>query len=183
MSLYIMPLREVIDGLWVYEDPEVVTKKPTRIVTKDLYRKMKSWSLEDAKKVEFIGTLRDDNKERYLKMHGFTNLVPTHDDQRNAKKLALDRIDLWVTKKPGYKTICDLAGVNYREIEEVYNIRELDISIAVSKKTSGVILQIWKNAFNEMAADGTIMQIKKKWNKILDDDPFPEIENKSKPYH
>jgi len=140
-------------------------------------------SLEDAKKVEFIGTLRDDNKERYLKMHGFTNLVPTHDDQRNAKKLALDRIDLWVTKKPGYKTICDLAGVNYREIEEVYDIRELDICIAVSKKTSDVILQIWKNTFNEMAADGTIMQIKKKWNRILDDDPFPEIENKSKPYH
>jgi len=140
-------------------------------------------SLEDAKKVDFIGTLRDDAKDIFLKRLGFTNLVPTHDDQRNAKKLVLDRIDLWVTKKPGFKTICDLAGVNYHEIEEVYNIRELDISIAVSKKTSNVIVQQWNTAFNEMLADGTIIQIKKKWNKILDDDPFPEIEDKSKPNH
>lgn len=140
-------------------------------------------SIEDAKKVDFIGTLRDDVKDIFLKRRGFTNLVPTHDDQRNAKKLVLDRIDLWVTKKPGFKTICDLAGVNYHEIEEVYNIRELDISIAVSKKTSNVIVQQWNTAFNEMLADGTIIQIKKKWNKILDDDPFPEIEDKSKPNH
>jgi len=29
-----------------------------------------------------------------------------------------------------------------------------------------------------MLADGTIMQIRKKWNNILEDDPFPEIEGK-----
>ena len=44
-------------------------------------------NLEDAIKVSHIGTLRDDAKERFLKKHGFTNLVPTHDDQRNAKNL------------------------------------------------------------------------------------------------
>lgn len=140
-------------------------------------------SLEDAKKVDFIGTLRDDNKDRFLKRHGFTNLVPTHDDQRNAKKLVLDRIDLWATKKPGLKTICDLAGVNYHEIEEVYNMRELEISIVVSKKTSDAIVQQWKTAFNEMLADGTLKQIQKKWNMILEDDPFPEIEGKFKNNH
>ena len=42
--------------------------------------------LEDAKKVEHIGTLRNDTKEIFLKRHGFNNLVPTHDDQRNANK-------------------------------------------------------------------------------------------------
>jgi len=137
-------------------------------------------NLEDAKKVERIGTLRDDTKEVFLKRQGFTNLVPTYDDQINAKKLVSGRIDLWVTKKPGVKTICALAGVNYHEIEEVYKIRELDVSIAVSKKTSDTILHQWKIAFNEMSADGTIMRIKKKWNMILDEDPFPEIENNSK---
>jgi hypothetical protein len=29
-----------------------------------------------------------------------------------------------------------------------------------------------------MLADGTIMQIRKKWNMKLEDDPFPEIEEK-----
>ena len=73
-----------------------------------------------------------------------------------------------------------MAGVNYHEIEEVYKIRELDVSIAVSKKTSDTIVHQWNTAFSEMSADGTIMQIKKKWNMILDEDPFPEIENNSK---
>ena len=107
-------------------------------------------SLEDAKKVEHIGTLRDDTKEEFLKSHGFTNLVPTHDDQRNAKKLVLGRIDLWATKKPGLKTICNLAGVDYQEIEEVYSMREVDISIVVSKKTSDAIVQQWKTAFKKI---------------------------------
>ena len=134
-------------------------------------------NLEDAKKVEHIATLRDDAKEIFLKRHGFTNLVSTHDDQKNAKKLIYGRIDLWATKKPGLKTICSLAGVDYHEIEEVYSMRESTISIAVSQKTSDAIVQKWRMAFTEMIADGTILQIQKKWNLRLEDDPFPEITN------
>jgi tripartite-type tricarboxylate transporter receptor subunit TctC len=71
-----------------------------------------------------------------------------------------------------------LAGVDYDEIEEVYHLREIDLMIAFSKKTSDSIVQKWRNAFNKMIADGTIMQIRKKWNIKLQDDPFPEIEDK-----
>ena len=135
-------------------------------------------SLEDAKKVKRIGTLRDDTRERLLKRHGFTNLESVSDEQKNAKKLVLGRIDLWTYKKPGLKTVCELAGVDYNEIEEVYHLRKIDLMIAFSKKTSDSIVQNWSNAFNEMLADGTIMQIRKKWNLKLEDDPFPEIEDK-----
>ncbi len=135
-------------------------------------------SLEDAKKVNRIGTLRDDTRGRLLKSLGFTNLEPVSDEQKNAKKLVLGRIDLWTYKKPGLKTVCELAGVDYNEIEEVYHLREIDLMIAFSKKTSDSIVQNWRNAFNEMLTDGTIMQIRKKWNNILEDDPFPEIEDK-----
>ena len=134
-------------------------------------------SLEDAKKVKRIGTLRDDTRGRLLKRLGFTNLEPVSDEQKNAKKLVLGRIDLWTYKKPGLKTVCELAGVDYNEIEEVYHLREIDLMIAFSKKTSDSIVQKWRNAFNEMLADGTIMQIRKKWNMKLEDDPFPEIED------
>jgi polar amino acid transport system substrate-binding protein len=133
-------------------------------------------SLEDAKKVKRIGTLRDDTRERLLKSVGFTNLEPVSDEQKNAKKLVLGRIELWAYKKPGLKTVCELAGVDYNEIEEVYHLRKIDLMIAFSKKTSDSIVQNWRNAFNEMLADGTIMQIRKKWNLKLEDDPFPEIE-------
>ena len=135
-------------------------------------------SLEDAKKVKRIGTVRDDSKEEYLKQKGFTNLEPVSDDKKNAQKLVLGRIDLWVHKKPGLRTVCELAGVDYDEVEEVYNLREIELMIAFSKKTSDSIVQKWRNAFNEMVADGTILQIRKKWNMKLEDDPFPELEDK-----
>ena len=132
-------------------------------------------SLEDAKKVKRIGTLRDDTRERLLKSHGFTNLEPVSDEQLNAKKLALGRIDLWTYKIPGLRTVCDLAGVDYTEFEEVYHLREINLMIAFSKKTSDSIVEKWRNAFNQMSADGTILQIRKKWNMKLEDDPFPEL--------
>ena len=135
-------------------------------------------NLEDAKKVKRIGTLRDDTRERLLEKHGFTNLEPVSDEQKNAKKLVLGRIDLWTYKKPGLKTVCELAGVDYNEIEEVYHLREIELMIAFSKKTSDSIVEKWRNAFNEMSADGTIMKIRKKWNAKIDDPPFPEIEGK-----
>lgn len=134
-------------------------------------------SLEDAKKVKRIGTLRDDTRERLLKRNGFTNLEPVSNEQLNAQKLALGRIDLWAYKIPGLRTVCDLTGVDYSEMDEVYHLRKIDVSIAFSKKTSDLIVQNWKNAFTEMTIDGTIMNIRKKWNDILPDDPFPELED------
>jgi len=135
-------------------------------------------SLEDAKKVKSIGTLRDDTRERLLKSLGFTNLEPVSDEQLNAKKLVLGRIDLWTFKIPGLRTVCDLAGVDYNEVEEVYHLREINLDIAFSKKTSDTIVEKWRTAFAEMLADGTIRQIRRKWNAKLEDDPFPEIEDR-----
>lgn len=139
---------------------------------------LKIGSLEDAKKVGRIGTLRDDNREILLKSYGFTNLDSVSDEQQNAQKLVLGRIDLWAYKKPGLKTVCELAEVDPNEVEEVYNLREVDLMIAFSKKTSDATVKMWENAFNEMVADGTIMQIRRKWNAKLEDHPFPEIREK-----
>ena len=132
-------------------------------------------SLEDAKNVKRIGTLRDDTRERLLKSKGFTNLESVSDEQLNAKKLALGRIDLWAYKIPGMRTVCDLAGVDYTAFEEVYHLREIDLMIAFSLKTSDSIVRQWKDAFDQMRRDGTIATIQKKWNQRLADDPFPEI--------
>ena len=131
--------------------------------------------LEDAKKVKRIGTLRDDTREQLLKSHGFTNLESVSDEQLNAKKLALGRIDLWAYKIPGLRTVCDLAGVDHTEFEEVFHLREVELMIAFSIKTSDAIVRQWKDAYEEISADGTIMQIRKKWNLKLEDDPFPEV--------
>ena len=132
-------------------------------------------NLDDAKKVGHIGTLRDDTRELLLKRLGFTNLEPVSDEQLNAQKLFLGRINLWTYKIPGLRTVCELAGVDPNNFIEVYHLRKIDVSIAFSKKTSDSIVQKWKKAFDEMLADGTIMQIRRRWNDKLPDDPFPEI--------
>jgi hypothetical protein len=85
---------------------------------------------------------------------------------------------LWTYKIPGLRTVCELAGVDYKEVEEVYHLREINVDIAFSKKTLDSIVEKWRTAFDEMLADGTIRQIRKKWNAKLEDDPFPEIEDR-----
>lgn len=120
-------------------------------------------SLDDAKKVKRIGTLRDDTRERFLEAQGFTNLEPVSDDKKNAQKLLLGRIDLWVYKQPGVKTVCQLAGVDHSEFEEVLHLRLIDVSIAFSKQTSDEIVARWQEVFSEMENDGTIDAIRRKW--------------------
>jgi polar amino acid transport system substrate-binding protein len=121
-------------------------------------------SLADAKKVRRIGVLRDDTKEEYLESHGFTNLEPVSDERKNAQKLVLGRIDLWVFKKPGLKTVCDLAGVDYDAVEEVLNLRETKVDIAFSLKTPDAVVAQWRKAFADMVADGTVEAIRRKWD-------------------
>jgi len=152
----------------------LATKRDILVAKKGALFKIES--LEDAKEVRYIGTLRDDTRERLLKSYGFKNLEPVSDEQLNAQKLILGRIDLWAYKIPGLRTVCDLAVVDHHQMEEVFHLRKIDVSIAMSKKTSDDIFMKWKNAFSDMLADGTVLKIRKKWNDKLPDDPFPEIE-------
>ncbi len=121
-------------------------------------------SLEDAKKVGRIGTLRDDIRGKLLEKQGFTNLEPVSDEQKNAQKLALGRIDLWAYKKPGFRVVCRLANVDPEQFIEVASIKESELKIAFSKMTSDQIVDQWQNAFDDMVKDGTVKKIKDKWN-------------------
>jgi len=154
----------------------LATKRDILVARKDAGIVIKS--LEDAKQVRRIGTLRDDTRERFLLMHGFTNLEAVSDEQKNAQKLVLGRIDLWAYKKPGLKTVCMLAGVNVDDLEEVYHLRTIDVMIAFSKPTDDGVVQAWQKAFDDMQADGTLQRIRRDWNARLEDSPFPELETK-----
>jgi polar amino acid transport system substrate-binding protein len=159
--LFGMTHTEVREDIFKWVGP-LATKRDILVAKKGSGIKINN--LEDAKKVNRIGTLRDDTRERLLQSHGFTNLESVSDEQKNAKKLVMGRIDLWAYKQPGLKTVCELAGVDYNEIEEIYHLRVIDVSIAFSKKTSDSIVQKWRKAFNDMVADGTVKKIRDKWD-------------------
>lgn len=140
----------------------LATKRDILLARKDAPTSITS--LEDAKKVERIGTLRDDVRGKMLEKLGFTNLEPVSDEQKNAQKLALGRIDLWAYKKPGFRTVCELAEVDPDLFVEVAHLKKSELKIAFSKKTSDEIVARWQEAFDEMVADGTVQKIKDKWN-------------------
>jgi polar amino acid transport system substrate-binding protein len=170
---YKMALEEenvILFGMTYTEDRSNLFKWVGPLATKRdilLARKDASFSitsLEDAKKVERIGTLRDDVRGKLLEKKGFTNLEPVSDEQKNAQKLALGRIDLWAYKKPGFRTVCELAEVDPEQFVEVAHLKKSELKIAFSKKTSDTIVARWQQAYDEMAKDGTIQKIKDKWN-------------------
>ena len=140
----------------------LATKRDILLARKDAPASITS--LEDAKKVKRIGILRDDVRGKMLEKLGFTNLEPVSDEQKNAQKLALGRIDLWAYKKPGFKTVCELAEVDPNLFVEVAHLKQSELKIAFSKKTSDEIVALWQEAFDEMVADGTVQKIKDKWN-------------------
>jgi polar amino acid transport system substrate-binding protein len=152
----------------------LATKRDILVARKDAGITIKT--LADAKQVSRIGTLRDDTRERFLLMHGFTNLESVSDEQKNAQKLMLGRIDLWAYKKPGLKTVCMLAGVDVEALEEVYHLRTIDVMMAFSKPTADAVVRTWQEAFDDMRTDGTLQRIRREWNAKLEDSPFPEIE-------
>ena len=140
----------------------LATKRDILLARKDASSSITN--LEDAKKVERIGTLRDDVRGKLLEKMGFTNLEPVSDEQKNAQKLALGRIDLWAYKKPGFRTVCKLAEVDPDQFVEVAHLKKSELKIAFSKKTSDSIVASWQKAFDAMSQDGTIQKIKDKWN-------------------
>lgn len=152
----------------------LATKRDILVARKDAGVKIST--LEQARAVKRIGTLRDDTRERFLQKHGFTNLESVSDEQKNAQKLMLGRIDLWAYKIPGLKTVCLLAGVDVDTFEEVLHLRKIDVMIAFSKLTDDRIVDKWRQAFENMQTDGTILGIQRRWNARLEDRPFPEIE-------
>ena len=160
----------VLFGMTYTEDRQYLFKWVGPLATKRdilIARKDSSFSissLEDAKKVGRIGTLRDDVRGKFLEKQGFTNLEPVSDEQMNAQKLAMGRIDLWAYKKPGFRTVCQLAGVDPNDFVEVVHLKESELKIAFSKETSDHVVAQWQGAFDSMREDGTLDRIKDKYN-------------------
>jgi polar amino acid transport system substrate-binding protein len=140
----------------------LITKRDILIALKDSDLSINN--IEDAKRVDRIGTIRGDSKERLLLDLGFRNLEPVSSEPQNLNKLMLGRIDLWVNKQPGLKATCEQAGIAYGLIKEVLHLRERDLCIAFSKGTLDSVVAAWQTAFEDMNKDGTIERMQSKWN-------------------
>jgi polar amino acid transport system substrate-binding protein len=98
-------------------------------------------SLDEAKQLHMIGTVRDDSREQYLKKHGFTNLESTTQFEQGFKKLMLGRIDVMTSSDLDAPMIAKGAGIDLNELTVVYTMYEVEIYIGVSNTTSVKLVQ------------------------------------------
>ena len=120
-------------------------------------------SLEDARKIERIGTYLRDAKEQFLQSHGFGNLVSANRNISNIRHLVRGNIDLWVSSDFNMPYQVRQAGVEPDELELVYAFRKVSNYIAFSLDTPLHVVQEWQKSLDMMKEDGTYMQIARKY--------------------
>ena len=118
-------------------------------------------SLEDAKKVESIGTGNNTSGHIFLKKNGFENLDVVANANLNSRKLLAGRIDLWLSG--------DLSGI-YRTkrlgldpdlLKPVYSLRTEDLYLAFSKSTPDSVINKWQRELD-------IIKNSKEYKNIVD---------------
>ena len=127
-------------------------------------------SMEDARRVKSIGVLRGGNREKYLRMRGFTNLEPATEEGQNLKKLLAGRIDLVFLSTIEAATLASMNGISFNEIEPKFTVYSNDSYILMSKNgTSAATVKMWKDAAQQIKVDGTFKEIGEKWVKYIHD--------------
>ena len=124
-------------------------------------------TLDDARKVGRIGSYKDDSKEQFLKKNGFTNLESAPDDLANPRKLVTGRIDLWISTSVQAADTCKLAGVDPADIEPAMVVLRQPMYMAFSKSTDDAVVAKWRNAFTEIAGDGTVQKVRQWVDNLL----------------
>jgi polar amino acid transport system substrate-binding protein len=134
---------------------------------------IKITKLEDAKAYR-IGVQREGSTELDLKAAGFTtNLDAVTQPSENLEKLRRDHIDLWYADTGSVTVMCKQAGVDIKELEPVFVVREGQMYIAFNINTDDSIVKAWQDAYNALYEDGTIKKI---FEKQQLDSFYPVIE-------
>lgn len=125
--------------------------------------KIKLSSLDDAKKLKQISTVRNDARENLLKEKGFKNLHSVTNNNMAAKMVDAGRSDAFVSSNLGYRKVLQTAKLNPNSFEELIVLRTIDLYIAFSKKIDDSIVEKWQKSLDEMKKDGTFEKIYHKW--------------------
>lgn len=120
-------------------------------------------SLEDAKKVEKIGTYKDDAAESFLKAQGFANLDSVLNDDQNVPKLMAGRINLWIIGELQGIYKAKAKGVAADQLEKVFDVKDTELYIAFSKNAPDAEVAKWQAALDSMKADGSYEALVKKY--------------------
>ncbi|MCP3942492.1 MAG: amino acid ABC transporter substrate-binding protein [Desulfobacteraceae bacterium] len=126
--------------------------------------KLRIKSLEDAKKVKFIGVMRGDVRADWLLQHGFTNLNEVKNHEKNIQKLFQGRVDLIFYSPHGAANICRKLGFDFNRLDPVLFPYTSMSYIAMSKNgTSLETVKLWQKTAQQIKDDGQFKKIAEKW--------------------
>lgn len=120
-------------------------------------------SLDEAKKLKQIATVREDAREQLLKTKGFTNLHSVSKNDQSVKMVNKGRAEAFASSNLGYEKTISGAGLNSQDYHEIAVIKTIDLYIAFSKETSETLVEKWQKALDEMKKDGSFAKIYQKW--------------------
>ena len=123
--------------------------------------------LEDAMAAAGIAVYKGDAGNQFLAAKGFTNLDESQTDLEALKKLADNRVQLWLGNKGGLAVTAKQAGIRPDELVELpVVVTQADLYIAVSKDVPDSSVSAWQKILDslklEKSADG-----KTAYDKIL----------------
>lgn len=136
-------------------------------------------SLEDAKKVNKVGTYTSDIREEFLKKEGFTNIASFRNTKNNILALQTGRTDLWLTSSVGFQHIAKNENIDPKLFKSVYKIKTVGLFIAFSKTTDKEIVDQWQEAYNVLKEEGVIGEICQKWGIEIPEYKIPDLQTKS----
>lgn len=124
-------------------------------------------SLEDLKAKKYsVGTLRGDWRSKFFIDQGI-KVDEIGDQVANAKKLAANRIDLWVSsdiEAPGY---VKSASMGMDDVEVAFVFQVAPSYIMLSKGTSPVTIEQWSKALGKLQHSDFFKRAAKKWSANL----------------
>ena len=117
-------------------------------------------SLEDARRIESIGTYKDDTDEQYLRLHDFTNLYSHGSPDAVVRNLMAGRIQLWAAGSLYAPLVMEKAGFSITQVKPVLSLRETQFYIAFSRDTPRQVVELWQHTFDELVRNGTVTPIR-----------------------
>ena len=123
-------------------------------------------TLEDARTLR-IGTYNGDVRDDYLRTRGF-RVDPAPNDMINARKLLLDRIDVWASGLRRGNSLRTRKGWG-QKIVPVLSFNRVGVYLACNPAVPSELIDKMNAALDAMGRDGTVKRIDIKYEKWVDD--------------
>ncbi|WP_157619373.1 substrate-binding periplasmic protein [Psychromonas aquimarina] len=124
-------------------------------------------SLEAARNVKSITSMRSDVRTSYLISRGFNNIQVLVTHKQGLLMLIKGRADLWTNSDWELPSQLKAANIQSSQLTPVYELFKKFNYIIVNNQTDPNIISNWKKALRKIKDDGTMEIIAAKWSEKL----------------